>query len=205
MGIVKIKKNECGFILYVTMIMLIIFAIIGISLYQQTSTATVTVQYVSFKQEAEDLALKAINKLEYGVQGGGATILGVCEELEPADKDDKAKIADMAMLCSSIPSDMVSQAVADLGSGNEKPKDFTPVDGTVPRKWTKLTSVDSFSENGEVYYVVQSLGEDNQTLGYLLYRITVIAGVLGSYTAADSIYAKPKDNNSGIDDDDYWW
>lgn len=185
----KIKTQiQQGFILFITLIMLIIFAIVGISLYQQTTMATLNVQYVVFKQEAEDLAMKALNELERDIKNHPIDkVRPVCDAKDPGG---------IVNNCDPISDKDINDALTFLRFGDGLEGGSSNLDG-----WFKLTEdgVDSFSDNGDVYYIIQRLGKDSENIGYLLYRITIIARVLDTYNVISAVTAVPEED---YDDED---
>lgn len=202
----KIQKQlQKGFILFITLMMLIIFAILGIGLYQQTTNATLNVQYVTFKQEAEDLAIKALNELEANLMvkdGDGKskyTMRAACGEFElgadgkpkpDPDNEGKFLLANKVELCDPISDEVINQALVELR------KQEGLIGGTANiAGWDNLIAqgfTGTFSGDGSVYYIVQQLGKDSKNIGYLLFRITIIARVLDTYSAISAVSAVPE-------------
>ena len=181
------KQLNRGFILFITLIMLIIFAILGIGLYQQTTMSTQTVQYVTFKQEAEDLAMLVLNELEANIGDRAGESWQVCENKGNPTKKD-------SMLCDKLPDEMINSALSDLKEGK------APQNYDSEYKWQSLDKKGSFSGDGKSYYVIQQLGKDRAgtggaNIGYLLYRITIITQVLDTFSVISSVTAIPE--NSG--------
>lgn len=185
------NQLEKGFILFITLMMLIIFAIVGISLYQQTSIATLNVQYVTFKQEAEDLAMHALNALEEGINaevgsGNTSTVYSrrpLCGELSIENGVEKPIYEPYR--CDNITDLEINTALSELKSGKK----------TLSGDWERLTDEDfvgSFSGDGGAYYIIQQLGRDSQNIGYLLYRITIIAQILDTYNIISAVTAVPE-------------
>lgn len=188
MNIKIIKKAEEGFILFITLMMLIIFAIVGIGLYQQTSMATTTVQYITFKQEAEDLAMKALNELEKDIKTNSYEKREECGEKDTSG----TVIVEKEWRCDPITDQVVNQALTDLRSGAGLSGGTTNLAG-----WDKLTQADmtgAFSNDGDVHYIIQQLGKDEEGIGYLLYRITIIARVLDTYNVISAVTAVPEED-----------
>ena len=205
----KIQKQlQKGFILFITLMMLIIFAILGIGLYQQTTTTTLNVQYVTFKQEAEDLALQALNELEENLQvkaNGqskypqrdrcGALVLG--SDGQPIkDQDGNNVLANKAENCDPISDETIDEALTEL-------RETGGLTGTTSNKpgWENLIAQGfkgKFSGDGSVFYIIQQLGEgtctsvDKTSCKYLHFRITIIARVLDAYSVISAVSAVPK-------------
>lgn len=177
-----------GFILFITLIMLIIFAIIGISLYQQTTMSTLNVQYVTFKQEAEDLSMIALNELEKDIKTNGYGRREICGE-----KDDSGTIlVEKEWRCDPITDTVVNQALTDLRNGAGLSGGTINLAG-----WNHLEKSnyqDSFSGNGDVYYIMQQLGLDKDG-DYLLFRLTIITRVLDTYNVISAVTAVPALDN----------
>lgn len=186
------KQIQKGFILFITLIMLIIFAIVGIGLYQQTTISTVNVQYITFKQEAEDLAMKALNEIENEVRTNKYSKRGQCGELDQDGKPQPMTEAERQKRCDAILDSTINTALREL---KEKKT-------TLTGDWTLLPGDNfkgTFSHDGNVYYIVQQLGPDKlgpggSNLGYLLYRITLIAQVLDTYNVISSVTAVPEND-----------
>lgn len=192
------KQLNKGFILFITLMMLIIFAVLGLSLYQQTTMSTLNVQYVTFKQEAEDLALKALNAIETQVRGSTYSKRELCGEFEmnadgtpKKDAEGKPILLEKAWRCDPILDQVINDALTELRDGGGLTGGSTNIAG-----WNNLVGQagmqGSFSQNGEVYYIVQQLGKDSQNIGYLLFRITIIARVLDTYSVISAVSAIPE-------------
>jgi len=200
------KQLQKGFILFITLMMLIIFAILGIGLYQQTTMSTMNVQYVTFKQEAEDLAIQALNELEASLtvkDGDGKskyTMRALCE----AEKDENGNpkedpnnkgqhiLANKVELCDPISDDVINQALIELREQAGLTGGTANIAG-----WDNLIEQGykgTFSGDGSVYYIVQQLGkeEPNKKNTRLVYRITIIARVLDAYSVISAISAVPE-------------
>lgn len=200
----KIQQLQKGFILFITLMMLIIFAILGIGLYQQTTTATLNVQYVTFKQEAEDLALQALNELEANL----TTIVGgvpqyskrdVCGALIRDDEGNPVKdsegntmLANKAENCDPISDETIDEALTEL-------RETGGLTGSTANKpgWDNLIAQGfkgTFSGDGSVFYIVQQLGQEKQCTDpcYLMFRITIIARVLDAYSVISAVSAVPE-------------
>lgn len=187
-----IKKIEKGFILFITLMMLIIFAILGISLYQQTTMSTQNVQYVTFKQEAEDLAMLALNELEENVKGDTYTKRELCGETTAGPSGPV--LVEKETRCDPITDAVINQALTDLRNGAGLIGGSNNIAG-----WDNLIAQGfkgSFSDDGDVYYVIQQLGQDSEGVGYLLYRITIIARVLDTYSVISAVTAVPEDDGT---------
>ncbi len=184
------NQIEKGFILFITLIMLIIFAIVGISLYQQTSITTLNVQYVTFKQEAEDLAMIALNELEDkidDVKGEGNQSLiyprrPLCGEVVIVNGKEEPNLSPSR--CEYITDLEINTALSELKTGQKPSGDWRKIDGN------EFTG--AFSKDGAAYYIIQQLGKDSQNIGYLLYRITIIAQVLDTYNVISVVTAVPE-------------
>lgn len=182
---IKIQLDK-GFILFITLMMLIIFAILGIGLYQQTTMSTLNVQYVTFKQEAEDLALIALNELEENIKSRKSESWAECiKKDKPSEKEQ--------LLCDQLPEMMINAALSDLKEG-KAPAAYLADDQF---KWRKLDRKGTFSTDGVIYYVIQQLGKDaaganGANIGYLLYRITIISQVLDTYSVISAVTAVPE-------------
>lgn len=188
----KIQKQiQKGFILFITLMMLIIFAILGIGLYQQTTMSTLNVQYVTFKQEAEDLAMVALNELEANLKDKGKyKQRDVCAVItEGANKDE---LANKATNCDPISDEVIDEALTEL-------REKGGLAGSTPNKpgWEHLdfkTYKGSFSGDGSVYFIIQQLGvsSDTKQKGYLFFRITIIARVLDAYSVISAVTKVPE-------------
>lgn len=182
---ITIMKMQKGFILFITLIMLIVFAIVGMAMYEQTTMSTGMVQYVSFKQEAEDLSMEALNQIEEEVWArSNANIWAQCVK---SDDAATGQVVDV-MLCNPLPDAMVNQALYDLKE-EKAPTAYTTSGQTY--NWSKLLETGGFSNQGSVYYVVQNLGPDSEDIGYILYRITILAEVLGTVNVISAVTALP--------------
>lgn len=197
----KIQKQlQKGFILFITLMMLIIFAILGIGLYQQTTNATLNVQYVTFKQEAEDLAMIALNELEVNLKDKAKyKQRDVCTALPEDEQDDEKKLANQVENCDPISDEVINDALTELRetgglTGN-----------TINRQgWENMIGVKNpagedgfvgqFSKDGSVFFIIQQLGQDSQNVGYLLFRITIIARVLDTYSVISAVSAVPEND-----------
>lgn len=192
MKLMMSKQMQKGFILFITLIMLIIFAIVGIGLYQQTTISTINVQYITFKQEAEDLAMKALNEIEDQVKGNKYTKRGQCGELDRDGNPQPMTELERQKRCDPILDSTINTALKEL---KEK-------QSTLTGDWTLLPGDNfkgTFSHDGNVYYIVQQLGPDQlgpggSNIGYLLYRITLIAQVLDTYNVISSVTAVPEND-----------
>lgn len=200
------KQLQKGFILFITLMMLIIFAILGMGLYQQTTTSTLNVQYVTFKQEAEDLAIQALNELEANlttlVEGlPKYSKRDMCGEyvkdsegkpVKDPTNSDEFLLANKAENCDPISDAVIDEALTEL-------RETGGLTGTTENKpgWENLIAQGfkgTFSGDGSVFYIVQQLGKDKQctkTECYLLYRITIIARVLDAYSVISAVSAVP--------------
>lgn len=199
----KIQKQlQKGFILFITLMMLIIFAILGIGLYQQTTTSTLNVQYITFKQEAEDLAIQALNELETNLR---VTVNGqskypkrdICGAFvldnngQPIkDTDGNNILANKVENCDPISDETIDEALTEL-------RETGGLTGSTANKpgWENLISQGfkgTFSGDGSVFYIIQQLGKDTENIGYLLYRITIISRVLDSYSVISAVSAVPE-------------
>lgn len=188
----KIQKQlQKGFILFITLMMLIIFAILGIGLYQQTTTSTLNVQYATFKQEAEDLALQALNELEAHLKDKTKyKQRDVCTVIPKDEENDEEQLANKKINCDPISDDVINNALAELretgglvGDTNNK------------QSWEHLdlsTFKGSFSGDGGAFFIIQQLGQDPNGVGYLLFRVTIIARVLDTYSVISAISAVPE-------------
>ncbi|MGL4674401.1 MAG: hypothetical protein ACRCXK_06025, partial [Wohlfahrtiimonas sp.] len=176
-----------GFILFITLMMLIVFAISGIALYQQTTTSTLNVQYVTFKQEAEDLAIQALNELELHLKDKAKyTQRDVCTVI--SDSANEGELANKATNCDPITDETINAALTEL-------RETGGLTGSTPNKpgWDHLSFKDfngSFSGDGGVFYIIQQLGLDEKD-DYLLFRITIISRVLDTYSVISSVSAVP--------------
>lgn len=201
------KQLQKGFILFITLMMLIIFAILGIGLYQQTTMSTMNVQYVTFKQEAEDLAIQALNELEASLtikDGSGKSkyaMRALCGEFE-LDGEGKPKpdpenpghylLANKVELCDPISDDVINQALIELREQAGLTGGTANIAG-----WDNLIEQGykgTFSGDGSVYYIIQQLGkeEPNKKNTRLVYRITIIARVLDAYSVISAVSAVPE-------------
>ncbi|OYQ74483.1 hypothetical protein [Wohlfahrtiimonas sp. G9077] len=167
----RILQKQQGFILYITLIMLIIFAVIGLGLYQQNTSVTRSVQYVSFKQETEDLAMRALNQIE--------------ETQISVDNAWKECTTETGVLCDAISENALNKAVTEMREGKAPSK---IADGG---EWKNLKMKGEFSGNGQVYYVIQNLGLNPQEKRYRMYRTTIIAQVLDTFSVISSVMAAP--------------
>ena len=198
------KRRHKGFILFITLMMLIIFAILGIGLYQQTATSTLNVQYVTFKQEAEDLAIQALNELEANLTTmvGGVpkyTSRDICGEfvkdedgkpVKDPNNENEFLLANKAENCDPISDEVIDEALTEL-------RETGGLTGTTANKpgWENLIAQGfkgTFSGDGSVFYIVQQLGKDSENIGYLLYRITIISRVLDAYSVISAVSAVPE-------------
>lgn len=196
------KQLQKGFILFITLMMLIIFAILGVGLYQQTTMSTMNVQYVTFKQEAEDLAIQALNELEENltVNAGGVSKYSKRDLCGPFVKDQNGNpikdsegnniLANKAENCDPISDEVIDDALTEL-------RETGGLTGSTANKpgWDNLIAQGfkgTFSGDGSVFYIVQQLGEDSDNIGYLLYRITIISRVLDAYSVISAVSAVPK-------------
>lgn len=184
-----INQIEKGFILFITLMMLIIFAIVGISLYQQTTIATLNVQYVTFKQEAEDLAMIALNEIEEKISGTTYTKRDLCGELDQDGKPQQSAINEREKRCDYITDLEINTALKEL---KEKKS-------VMSGDWKKLSDSfkGNFSQDGNAYYIIQQLGKDTDGIGYLLYRITIITQVLDTYNVISAVTAVPESVTDG--------
>lgn len=199
------KQLQKGFILFITLMMLIIFAILGIGLYQQTTMSTMNVQYVTFKQEAEDLAMIALNELEANLtvkDGDGKSKYAMrarCGEFEldadgkpkpDPDNEGKFLLANKVELCDPISDDIINQALVELREQEGLTGGTANIAG-----WDNLIEQGykgKFSGDGSVYYIIQQLDESPEKDGFLYFRITIIARVLDAYSAISAVSAVPK-------------
>lgn len=190
----KIQKQlQKGFILFITLMMLIIFAILGIGLYQQTTTATLNVQYVTFKQEAEDLAMIALNELEANLKDKVKyKQRDVCTRIsEGANKDE---LANQVTNCDPISDELIDGALTEL-------RETGGLTGSTANKpgWEHLDFKNfkgSFSDDGGVFFIIQQLGINSDTKdGYLYFRITIIARVLDAYSVISAVTKVPEKDN----------
>lgn len=202
------KQLQKGFILFITLMMLIIFAILGIGLYQQTTMSTMNVQYVTFKQEAEDLAMIALNELEANLtvkDGDGKSkyaMRAACGEFEldadgkpkpDPDNEGKFLLANKVELCDPISDDIINQALVELREQEGLTGGTANIAG-----WDNLIEqgyTGKFSGDGSVYYIVQQLGKERECSAsncLLLFRITIIARVLDTYSVISAVSAVPE-------------
>ncbi len=202
------KQLQKGFILFITLMMLIIFAILGIGLYQQTTTSTLNVQYVTFKQEAEDLAIQALNELEANLitAAGGLPkyskrdICGAFAKDANGDpiKDSEGNnvLANRAENCDPISDETIDEALTEL-------RETGGLTGSTANKpgWDNLIQQGfkgTFSGDGSVFFIVQQLGlgkctgDDKLSCKYLHFRITIIARVLDAYSVISAVSAVPE-------------
>ncbi|WP_216350016.1 hypothetical protein [Wohlfahrtiimonas larvae] len=186
-----LKKFEDGFILFITLMMLIVFAILGIGLYQQTASSTVSVQYVTFKQEAEDLAMLALNKLEANLNNPAQyKQRSVCTSV--LNDQGESVLVNKEDLCDPISDKTINDALTEL-------RETGGLRGGTENKpgWENLIDDDfkgAFSGDGNVFFITQQLGQDKECKSrncYLLYRITIIAQVLDAYSVISAISAVP--------------
>lgn len=187
------RQLQKGFILFITLMMLIIFAILGIGLYQQTTMSTLNVQYVTFKQEAEDLAMVALNELETDLKDKTKyKQRDECTVVE--DENGNENLANKAKNCDPISDEVINDALTELRE-NEGLTGKTP---NIPG-WENLIAQGykgKFSGDGSVYYIIQQLGESREKDGYLYFRITIIARVLDTYSVISAVSAVPEKDNS---------
>lgn len=185
------KQLQKGFILFITLMMLIIFAILGIGLYQQTTMSTLNIQYVTFKQEAEDLAMIALNELEANLKDKTKyKQRDICTVIPKDEENEEEKLANKATNCDPITDEVIDEALTEL-------RETGGLTGTTENKpgWEHLDFKDfkgSFSSNGGVFFIIQQLGRDPQNVGYLLFRITIISRVLDTYSVISAVSAVPE-------------
>lgn len=190
------KQLQKGFILFITLMMLIIFAILGIGLYQQTTMSTINVQYVTFKQEAEDLAMQALNELEASLtikDGDGKSkydMRAVCKTEK--DANGNLVLVNKVELCDPISDDVINQALTELREQAGLTGGTANIAG-----WENLIQQDytgTFSGDGSVYYIVQQLGREDPTDTHsrLIFRVTIIARVLDAYSVISAVSAVPE-------------
>lgn len=191
------KKLEEGFILFITLMMLIIFAILGIGLYQQTTMSTMNVQYVTFKQEAEDLAMLALNELEANLTNNKYRMRDMCafktdNKGKPIlDTNGNKTLVNKEDNCDPISDKMINDALTEL-------RETGGLTGGTANKpgWENLNNEGfkgTFSEDGSVFFITQQLGLGKGDANkYLLYRITVIARVLDAYSVVSAVTAVPE-------------
>lgn len=184
------QKNDQGFILFITLMMLIVFAILGIGLYQQTTMSTVNVQYVTFKQEAEDLAMKALNELEGNLANPSKyKQRSVCTSV--INDQGESVLVNKEDLCDPISDATINNALTEL-------RETGGLTGSTANKpgWENMIQENykgTFSGDGSVFFITQQLGRDKNCTRdcYLLFRITVIARVLDAYSVISAISAVP--------------
>lgn len=196
------RQLQKGFILFITLMMLIIFAILGIGLYQQTTMSTLNVQYVTFKQEAEDLAIKALNELEANLktvangqpkyaQRDKCGAFALDSNGQPLkDPEGNNVLANKAENCDPISDETIDEALTEL-------RETGGLTGGTANKpgWENLIAQGfqgTFSNDGSVFYITQQLGKDTNEVGYLLFRITIIARVLDTYSVISAVSAVPE-------------
>lgn len=191
----KIQKQlQKGFILFITLMMLIVFAILGIGLYQQTTTSTVNVQYVTFKQEAEDLAMLALNELEANLSDSTKyKQRDMCKVV--VNDQGESILANKEDLCDPISDETINNALTEL-------RETGGLTGSTANKpgWENLIKEGfqgTFSGDGSVFFIIQQLGAGKgEASKYFLYRITIIARVLDSYSVISAVSAVPMKSNT---------
>lgn len=181
---IQIQQKK-GFILFITLMMLIVFAVLGLRLYQQVTMSSQNIQYITFKQEAEDLAMRALNDLEASILSNTNKEKAVCN----AEKDlGSGEAVDKERYCEPLSDDAINNALTQLRHGEDL------VGNVTDHTWAKMADeiMGSFSNNGDVHYTIQQLGEGMQDDRYLLFRITIIARVLDTFSVISAVTAVPK-------------
>lgn len=185
MKIIK-RGDQKGFILFITMIMLLIFAIVAIGMYQQTSVLTKNVQQDLFKKQAEAVSVAVLKQIEQkfpekvssSEASSGISITGGRDICNKADGESVRKLR-----CDPISSDDIDAQVQGLGSSEEGAASPTFT------KWANSITVGA-NTKGYAVYTIQQLGADEDKK-YFTFRTTVVSKVLTGYDAISSTFVVP--------------
>lgn len=181
MKIIK-RGDQKGFILFITMIMLLIFAIVAIGMYQQTSVLTKNVQQDLFKKQAEAVSVDVLKKIEQKFP----------EKVSSSEASSGISITGGRAICSAgagsslcypISLDEINIQLQGLGSSEQGGATSTFT------KWGGSITVGS-NTKGYALYTIQQLGADKDKK-YFTFRTTVISKVLTGYDAISSTYVVP--------------